>query len=200
MTVESGTDAQIPCSALGEPEPVITWNKVRRLSLSHRGDRRPALCASVTAFSQWDESLGRDSFSGSFDWLCVRVLQGRYSSVKRKFLEAVLIDILIFVMFLSVAALRSSPDSLLSIRHLPPYTSRRSSKFQDGIQITESGKFHISPEGFLEVKDVGLADRGRYECVARNSIGYSSVSMLLTVQGKHRCERPVLHKDSQGFW
>ncbi|XP_023663422.2 peroxidasin isoform X1 [Paramormyrops kingsleyae] len=79
MTVESGTDAQVPCSALGEPEPVITWNK-------------------------------------------------------------------------------------------------------DGIQITESGKFHISPEGFLEVRDVGLADRGRYECIARNSIGYSSVSMVLTVQ------------------
>uniref|UniRef100_A0A8C9STS3 Peroxidasin n=1 Tax=Scleropages formosus TaxID=113540 RepID=A0A8C9STS3_SCLFO len=79
MTVESGTDTQIPCSALGEPEPVVTWNK-------------------------------------------------------------------------------------------------------DGVQVTESGKFHISPEGFLEVKDVGLADAGRYECVARNSIGYSSASMVLTVQ------------------
>ncbi|XP_064190296.1 peroxidasin isoform X1 [Anguilla rostrata] len=79
MTVESGTDTQIPCSAQGEPEPVITWNK-------------------------------------------------------------------------------------------------------DGVQVTESGKFHISPEGFLEVRDTGLADGGRYECVARNSIGYSSASMVLTVQ------------------
>ncbi|KAK1792924.1 hypothetical protein P4O66_001649 [Electrophorus voltai] len=79
MTVESGTDVQIPCSAQGEPTPVLTWNK-------------------------------------------------------------------------------------------------------DGVQVTESGKFHISPDGYLEVHDVGLADRGRYECVARNSIGYSSVSMVLTVQ------------------
>ncbi|XP_033874603.3 peroxidasin-like isoform X1 [Acipenser ruthenus] len=79
LTVESGSDVQIPCSAQGEPEPVVTWNK-------------------------------------------------------------------------------------------------------DGVQVTESGKFHVSPEGFLAIRDVGPADQGRYECVARNTIGYSSVSMVLTVQ------------------
>lgn len=50
--------------------------------------------------------------------------------------------------------------------------------------MTESGKFHISPEGYLEVKDVGTADAGRYECVARNPIGYQVASMVLTVTGK----------------
>lgn len=56
--------------------------------------------------------------------------------------------------------------------------------FQDGVQVTESGKFHISPDGYLEVKDVGKADAGRYECVARNPIGYQLASMVLTVTGK----------------
>ncbi|XP_027696149.1 peroxidasin homolog isoform X2 [Vombatus ursinus] len=78
MTVEVGTNVQIPCSSQGEPMPVITWNK-------------------------------------------------------------------------------------------------------DGVQVTESGKFHISSEGFLTINDVGPADEGRYECVARNTIGYSSVSMVLSV-------------------
>ncbi|XP_070589034.1 peroxidasin homolog isoform X2 [Erythrolamprus reginae] len=78
MTVEVGTNVQVPCSSQGEPEPVITWNK-------------------------------------------------------------------------------------------------------DGVQVTESGKFHVSSEGFLTIRDVGPADQGRYECVARNTIGYSSVSMVLTV-------------------
>ena len=55
---------------------------------------------------------------------------------------------------------------------------------QDGVQVTESGKFHISPEGFLTIHDVGPADAGRYECVARNTIGYASVSMVLSVNGK----------------
>lgn len=56
--------------------------------------------------------------------------------------------------------------------------------FQDGVQVTESGKFHISTDGYLEVKDVGRADAGRYECVARNPIGYQLASMVLTVTGK----------------
>lgn len=55
---------------------------------------------------------------------------------------------------------------------------------QDGVQVTESGKFHVSPEGYLTIRDVGTADEGRYECVARNTIGYSSVSMVLSVNGK----------------
>lgn len=50
--------------------------------------------------------------------------------------------------------------------------------------MTESGKFHIIPEGYLEVKDVGTADAGRYECVARNPIGYQVASMVLTVTGE----------------
>lgn len=64
------------------------------------------------------------------------------------------------------------------LSHPPPSFS------QDGVQVTESGKFHISPEGYLEVKDVGTADAGRYECVARNPIGYQVASMVLTVTGK----------------
>lgn len=55
---------------------------------------------------------------------------------------------------------------------------------QDGVQVTESGKFHISPEGFLTIRDVGTADAGRYECVARNTIGQASVSMVLSVNGE----------------
>lgn len=50
--------------------------------------------------------------------------------------------------------------------------------------MTESGKFHISPDGYLAVKDAGTADAGRYECVARNPIGYRVASMVLTVKGK----------------
>lgn len=66
--------------------------------------------------------------------------------------------------------------------------------------MTESGKFHISPEGFLTINDVGPADAGRYECVARNTIGSASVSMVLSVNGKmlHAHIYPCgIHKESQ---
>lgn len=64
------------------------------------------------------------------------------------------------------------------------YSCDVSRLLQDGVQVTESGKFHISPEGFLTIHDVGTADAGRYECVARNTIGQASVSMVLSVSGR----------------
>ncbi|XP_032171564.1 peroxidasin-like protein isoform X3 [Mustela erminea] len=50
-----------------------------------------------------------------------------------------------------------------------------------GVQITESGKFHVSGEGMLTIYDAGQADQGRYECVARNSFGFVVTNMFLTV-------------------
>ncbi|KAJ3612857.1 hypothetical protein NHX12_019114 [Muraenolepis orangiensis] len=37
LTVESGQDAQIPCSAQGQPQPVLTWNKVKDVGTSDGG-------------------------------------------------------------------------------------------------------------------------------------------------------------------
>uniref|UniRef100_A0A8I3Q2P6 Lactoperoxidase n=1 Tax=Canis lupus familiaris TaxID=9615 RepID=A0A8I3Q2P6_CANLF len=50
-----------------------------------------------------------------------------------------------------------------------------------GVQITESGKFHVSGEGMLTIYDAGQADQGRYECVAQNSFGLVVANMFLTV-------------------
>ncbi|KAG3274182.1 peroxidasin like [Ictidomys tridecemlineatus] len=50
-----------------------------------------------------------------------------------------------------------------------------------GIQITESGKFHIDSGGTLTIYDAGQADQGRYECLARNSFGLVGANMFLTV-------------------
>lgn len=54
---------------------------------------------------------------------------------------------------------------------------------QEGIQITESGKFHISQDGTLSIQDLGVADQGRYECIARNPFGFTSSAMQLTITG-----------------
>lgn len=62
---------------------------------------------------------------------------------------------------------------------------------QEGIQITESGKFHVSHEGTLSIQDLGVADQGRYECIARNPFGFTSSAMQLTITG--RVSPAVLH-------
>uniref|UniRef100_A0A8C3TFJ7 Peroxidasin like n=1 Tax=Chelydra serpentina TaxID=8475 RepID=A0A8C3TFJ7_CHESE len=53
-----------------------------------------------------------------------------------------------------------------------------------GVQITESGKFHVNSDGTLTIRDLGQADQGRYECVARNSFGLATTSMVLTVTSR----------------
>jgi len=55
---------------------------------------------------------------------------------------------------------------------------------QEGIQITESGKFHVSQDGTLSIQDLGVADQGRYECIARNPFGFTSSAMQLTITGR----------------
>uniref|UniRef100_G3RQA0 Peroxidasin like n=1 Tax=Gorilla gorilla gorilla TaxID=9595 RepID=G3RQA0_GORGO len=52
---------------------------------------------------------------------------------------------------------------------------------KEGVQITESGKFHVDDEGTLTIYDAGFPDQGRYECVARNSFGLAVTNMFLTV-------------------
>ncbi|XP_022102574.1 peroxidasin homolog isoform X3 [Acanthaster planci] len=52
---------------------------------------------------------------------------------------------------------------------------------KDGIQIPESNKYTISSEGHLVIHNISPDDAGRFECAARNSIGYAATSMLLIV-------------------
>lgn len=63
---------------------------------------------------------------------------------------------------------------------------------QEGIQITESGKFHISQDGTLSIQDLGVADQGRYECIARNPFGFTSSAMQLTITGTVSLPEPSL--------
>ncbi|CAH1252881.1 PXDN [Branchiostoma lanceolatum] len=57
---------------------------------------------------------------------------------------------------------------------------------KDGIQITgmfftESSKYGLSAIGHLIIRGVDQSDTGRYECSARNTIGFASTSMQFTV-------------------
>ncbi|KAF2980202.1 hypothetical protein EK904_009380, partial [Melospiza melodia maxima] len=63
---------------------------------------------------------------------------------------------------------------------------------KEGIQITESGKFHISQDGTLSIQDLGVADQGRYECIARNPFGFTSSAMQLTITGTVSPPEPSL--------
>ncbi|XP_065062497.1 peroxidasin homolog isoform X2 [Rhopilema esculentum] len=55
---------------------------------------------------------------------------------------------------------------------------------KDGVQVSSGNRYSVnSSTGVLEIRDIGKEDEGRWECAARNSIGFSSEVFELRVIG-----------------
>uniref|UniRef100_A0A9J8BV80 Peroxidasin n=1 Tax=Cyprinus carpio carpio TaxID=630221 RepID=A0A9J8BV80_CYPCA len=153
QSVLEGLTVDFPCEASGYPQPVIAWT---RGGSPLPNDRRHVVLSSGSL------RISRVALHDQGQYECQAVMRRVSPHLSS---HGARLD--------PLAA--TFPNNCPSIHPFPPLWS-------PWVQITESGKFHINPDGYLEVHDVGLADGGRYECVARNSIGYSSSSMVLTVQ------------------
>ena len=56
---------------------------------------------------------------------------------------------------------------------------------KNGVQVSSGTRFLVnSSTGVLEIRDIGKEDEGRWECAARNSIGFASEVFELRVIGK----------------
>eukprot|EP00794_Sanderia_malayensis_P004818 gene4818-5449_t len=55
---------------------------------------------------------------------------------------------------------------------------------KNGVQVISGNRFHVnSSTGMFEIRDIGKEDEGRWECAARNSIGFASEVFELRVIG-----------------
>lgn len=64
MTVEVGTNVQLPCSSQGEPEPAITWNKV----LLGQKVGVTGICSARSCFHRDTKIVSRE---GTTLWVCL---------------------------------------------------------------------------------------------------------------------------------
>ncbi|XP_078731526.1 peroxidasin homolog isoform X1 [Lampetra fluviatilis] len=170
QVVTEGHTVDLHCQAQGRPLPVIAWTKAGSQLPS---DRR------LTVLSSGTLRISRVALhdQGQFECQAVNVVGVRRAAAQLTVLPRV-------TPVFSVTPSDITTDSGRDVRIAcsaqgEPQPSLMWAK--DGVQITESGKFHVSAEGYLEIRDAGPADQGRYECIARNSIGYASTSMLLSV-------------------
>ncbi|XP_027629631.1 peroxidasin homolog isoform X1 [Tupaia chinensis] len=168
--VIEGQTVDFQCEAQGYPQPVIAWTKGgSQLSV----DRRHLVLSSgtlrISAVALHDQ--------GQYECQAVNIIGSR------KVVAHLTVQPRVTPVFASVprdltVEVGTNVQLPCSSQGEPEPTITWN---KDGVQVTESGKFHISPEGFLTINDVGSADAGRYECVARSSIGYAAVSMVLSV-------------------
>ncbi|KAM4693347.1 peroxidasin homolog isoform 2-T2 [Discoglossus pictus] len=167
--VFEGHTVDFHCEAQGYPQPVIAWTKGgNQLSV----DRRHQVLSTGTL------RIARVALHDQGQYECQAInIVGSKSTAVQLTVQARVTPVFATVpndMTSEVGTNVQIPCSSQG-EPLPVITWNK-----DGIQITESGKFQIT-QGFLAIRDVGPADQGRYECIARNSIGYSSVSMVLSV-------------------
>lgn len=168
--VTEGQTVDFHCEAKGYPQPVIAWTKGGSpLSV----DRRHLVLSSgtlrISSVALHDQ--------GQYECQAVNII-GSQRVTAHLTVQARVTPVFASVPSDVTAEVGSSVQLPCSSQGEPEPAITWN---KDGVQVTESGKFHISPEGFLTIHDVGTADAGRYECVARNTMGQASVSMLLSV-------------------
>ncbi|XP_036622985.1 peroxidasin-like protein [Trichosurus vulpecula] len=175
-TVLEGHTVEFPCEADGNPSPIIAWTKAGG-QLPQEGQH--ILLSSGTL---------RIAHVAEHD-------QGQYEcqAVSPLGVKRVIVQLIVRRKVLPVFTQLPQDTSVEVGKNINISCSAQGEPQpiitwnKAGVQITDSGKFHVNNEGTLTIKDVGQADQGRYECVARNHFGFAATSMLLTtiaIQGR----------------
>uniref|UniRef100_A0A4W3J5W6 Peroxidasin homolog n=1 Tax=Callorhinchus milii TaxID=7868 RepID=A0A4W3J5W6_CALMI len=169
MVVE-GNAVEFYCGAEGTPAPVIAWTKAGG---QLPNDRRHTVLSSGTL--RIVRVAAHDQ--GQYECHAISVVGARHVPVQ------LTVQPLVTPMFIHTphdTTRETGQDvEIQCSAHGEPQPIITWTK--DRVQITDSGKFFVNPEGTLTIRDVGEADQGRYECIARNAFGFVSSNMLLTI-------------------
>ncbi|XP_060054488.1 probable oxidoreductase PXDNL isoform X2 [Erinaceus europaeus] len=170
QVVVEGHAVEFLCQAEGRPNPVIAWTKAGG-PLPQEG-RHTVLCSGTLRI---DHTAPHDQ--GHYECQAVSPLGVKkvaaQLTVKPKVLP-------VFIQLPQDVSVEVGKNINIPCHaHGEPQPIITWNK--GGVQITESGKFHVDGEGKLIIYDVGQADQGKYECVARNPFGHVVANMFLTV-------------------
>ncbi|XP_033097959.1 peroxidasin homolog [Anneissia japonica] len=168
-TIE-GSTVEFHCTAEGNPSPVIAWRK-RGLQLPD--DRRHVVLSSGTL------RIVRATRADEGNYECQAFNDAGANQATAQLEVRPRIPPTFTVTPSDLTIITGATVEILCSAQGEPNPVITWSK--DGVQITPSAKFVIINNRRLLIRDVGLVDEGRYDCAARNSIGYASTSMELKV-------------------
>uniref|UniRef100_A0A672NDL8 Immunoglobulin superfamily, member 10 n=1 Tax=Sinocyclocheilus grahami TaxID=75366 RepID=A0A672NDL8_SINGR len=174
FTVLSNSDAFLPCEATGNPEPIISWNRL--ISTTGKMGKFEVL-KNGTLFIQ------KANIKDQGQYICFA--QNEYGSDK-------------FVVTLSVVAYptRILEKKMRDIKvlagktvHLECRTDGRPVPMVSWIPpnhtevklITEHGRVSVTTMGTLTIQEVSVLDSGHYKCIASNPAGTDTATVRLQV-------------------
>ncbi|XP_030601155.1 immunoglobulin superfamily member 10 [Archocentrus centrarchus] len=182
FTVLSNSDAFLPCEAVGNPQPVITWKQLspstgRSITIKERMGKYEVLSngtlsiPNATVKDRGQYFCLAENNHGS-DKLIITLTVVAYPS---RILEPKMREIK------SYAGNTVEMKCKAEGRPMPVISWILANRTQVLGQNTEKGRVSVSAEGTLVIGHVSVYDRGHYKCIASNPAGADTATVRLQV-------------------
>ncbi|RVE64956.1 hypothetical protein OJAV_G00130760 [Oryzias javanicus] len=181
FTVLSNSDAFLPCEAVGNPQPVVTW-----MHFSSTGSTI-SIRGRMGKFDLWSNgtlSIQRANIKDHGQYLCLA--ENDYGSDKL----LVTLSVVAYpsrILEPRMREIKSHTRSTVELtckaegRPMPTFSWILANRTQIREHGPEKARVSVSSEGTLTIKDVSVFDRGFYKCIASNPAGADTATVRLQV-------------------
>ncbi|XP_033971095.1 immunoglobulin superfamily member 10 isoform X1 [Trematomus bernacchii] len=182
FTVLSNSDAFLPCEAVGNPEPAITWKRFSSTTgniVTVKGKMgKFEVLSNGTLFIQNANIKDRGQY------ICLA--ENDYGSDKL-FVTLSVVAYPSRILEPKIREIKSHAGNTVEMkcraegRPLPMLSWILANRTQVKGQNTEKGRVSVSADGTLVIEEVSVYDRGHYKCIASNPAGADTATVRLQV-------------------
>ncbi|TSK17986.1 Matrix-remodeling-associated protein 5 [Bagarius yarrelli] len=184
VTVQAESDANLPCVAVGEPRPLVSWTKIstgasitQKTSKIQRFEVHPNGTLTIRKVLPLDQGqylcsvqnqYGQDKLTVTLIVLAEypRVFQPRYQEISRNLEDTVDLEC------------RSEGNPRPRITWVLP---NRAILHMDSPSPGAHERVSVLANGTLRIKSATYTDHGVYKCIASNPAGAATISVRLTI-------------------
>ncbi|KAK1900406.1 Immunoglobulin superfamily member 10 [Dissostichus eleginoides] len=182
FTVLSNSDAFLPCEAVGNPEPAITWKRFSSTTgniVTVKGKMgKFEVLSNGTLFIQNANIKDRGQY------ICIA---DNYYGSDKLFVTLSVVAYPSRILEPKIREIKSHAGNTVEMkcraegRPLPMLSWILANRTQVKGHNTEKGRVSVSADGTLVIEEVSVYDRGHYKCIASNPAGADTATVRLQV-------------------